>query len=230
MEEDLDKIASGERQWIPLIRDFYEPFAKLLEEKEGTVTRQSIVALHDIGVDPKSGKPLTVRIGRFGPYVQLGDKDAEEKPLFAPIPKGKDAATLTVDEAMKLFDLPRIVGTTEDGQEILANVGRFGPYLKVGSAFVSLKGDDPYTVDEPRAREVLKEAEEKKANRTIKTFEGSPVQVLNGRYGAYITDGKKNARIPKDIKPEDLTLPACEKLIADAPDKKKRGGFKRKKK
>lgn len=229
MEESLDEVAEGKREWVPLIREFYTPFVKNIEEKEATITRESVVSMQELGVDPKSGKPVYVRIGRYGPFLQKGTKDDEEKPQFAPLPKGVNAAELTLERAMELFALPRVVGKTEEGEEITANIGRFGPYVKVGKGFFSIGDQDPYQIDEDAAREAVIAGRKKKAEKTIQTFPDSDIEVLNGRFGPYVTDGKRNAKIPKEQEPADLTFEQCEKLLADAPARKPRGKWKKKK-
>ncbi len=230
MEENLDEIAEGTKDWQPIISTFYHPFHDLITKKTDELSKEDTVKLHLIGTDPKSGKPIYGRIGRFGAYVQKGEAESEEKPAFASLRPGQTLQEITLDDAIKLFDLPRTLGVDTEGNEIIANVGRFGPYVKHGSKFISIKDKDPYTITLEEAREVI--AAKKKADdeKTIKTFEGSPIQVLNGRYGPYITDTEKkiNAKIPKDTEPKDLTLEQCQKLLLEAPTKPRRGGFKRK--
>jgi DNA topoisomerase-1 len=164
---------------------------------------------------------VTVRMGRFGPFVQIGTKDDEEKPRFAGLRPGQKMDAINLADAMDLFQLPRTLGVTADGETMVANVGRFGPYVKYGSKYVSLKEDDPYTVTHERALEVIRLKQEADANRLILDFPDDGIQVLNGRYGPYITDKKKNAKIPKDREPKSLTLEECKALIAAAPE---RGG------
>jgi len=174
-----------------------------------------------LGKDPATGKPVTVRMGRFGPFVQIGTKDDEEKPRFAGLRPGQKMDTINLADAMDLFQLPRTLGVAADGETITTNVGRFGPYVKYGSKYVSLKEDDPYTITHERALEVIRLKQEADANRLILDFPDDGIQVLNGRYGPYITDKKKNAKIPKDRDPKTLTLEECKALIAAAPE---RGG------
>ncbi|MFA7314353.1 MAG: type I DNA topoisomerase [Candidatus Magasanikbacteria bacterium] len=230
MEENLDEIANGTKDWQPIISNFYVPFHKNLLEKTGSLTKEETNAMREIGIDPKSKKPIYGRIGRFGPFVQKGSKDDEEKPTFAKLKSNQSVETITLAEALELFQLPRTLGKDEDGEEILANIGRFGPYIKVGAKFYSTKDDDPYTITLEKALEIIKEKKEAGANKTIKLFKDSPIQVLNGRYGPYITDTEKkiNAKIPKDKEPKELTQEECEKLIAEAPSKK-RGSWTKKK-
>ena len=221
LEDDLDAVSRGEREWKPLMREFWDEFHKQLEEKDN-VPREEVIQARELGVDPASGRPVSVRYGRFGPLVQIGTRDDVEKPLFASLLPGQSIDTITFEEAMELFKLPRTLGETEDGEKVLANIGRYGPYIQYGRKFVSIKEDDPHTINLERALELISEKKEADANKIIRSFPDSDVQVLNGRYGPYITDGKKNARIPKDKEPGNLTLDECRALIEKAPAKGKR--------
>jgi DNA topoisomerase-1 len=167
---------------------------------------------------------MTVRMGRFGPFVQIGTKDDEEKPKFAGLRPGQKMDSITHEQALELFKLPRTLGATADGQPIVTNIGRFGPYIKFGEKYVSLKDDDPYTVSLERAVEVIRLKQEADANRIIQDFGVDNIQVLNGRYGPYITDKIKNARIPKERDPKTLTLEECRELLAAAPVRGNRFG------
>jgi DNA topoisomerase I len=160
---------------------------------------------------------MSVRMGRFGPFVQIGTKDDADKPRFAGLRPGQKMDAVTHAEAMELFKLPRKLGTTATGEEITTNVGRFGPYVKYGAKYVSLKTDDPYEITPERALEVIREKEIADANRLILDFPDAGIQVLNGRYGPYITDKARNAKIPKDRDPKSLTLPECQTMLAAAP-------------
>ncbi|TCO81454.1 DNA topoisomerase-1 [Plasticicumulans lactativorans] len=220
LEDELDDVSRGEKEWVPLMRAFWEPFKGLLEEKEGSVSRTEAAQARELGTDPKSGKPVSVRIGRFGPFVQIGTKDDADKPRFASLRPDQRMDTISLDDALELFKLPRELGKTAEGEPIKANVGRFGPYVQYGKKYVSLKEDDPYSVSRERALELIAAHKTAEANKYIRVFEGSPVQVLNGRYGPYITDGKKNAKIPKDREPASLNLDECLELLAAAPEKK----------
>jgi len=223
MEENLDAIAAGTKDWQPIISTFYHPFHDNLVKKEEQLTKEDTVAMHELGTDPKTGKPVYARVGRYGPFVQLGSKDDEEKPKFAKLADGQSVHTIKLEEALVLLQLPKIVGQDEDGKDIRVNIGRFGPYVQVEKTYYSVKEDDPYTLTHDRALEIIKEGKEKKAKQTIQSFEGSEVKVLDGRYGPYITDGEKNAKIPKDSDPAKLTLAECEKLLEEAPLRRKRG-------
>jgi DNA topoisomerase-1 len=188
-----------------------------------SVTREEAIEARDLGTHPKSGKPMSVRMGRYGPFVQIGTKEDEEKPLFAGLMPGQKMDKITLEEALELFKLPRDLGETPEGEKVLASVGRFGPYVKYGSKYVSIKGEDPYKIELDLALEFIAKKKEEDANKFIKEFEEEGIQVLNGRYGPYITDGNKNAKIPKDVEPESLNLEQCLELIAAAPVRKGRG-------
>ena len=220
IEEEFDEIAEGKIAWEQVMKDFYGDFKKTIEEKEESVNKEDYLQVRELGTDPKSGKPVSARVGRFGPFIQIGTKDDEEKPKFVAIPDDKNMDTITLDEALYLFTLPRVVGQTADGEDIKANIGRFGPYLQVKTKFYSLKTDDPYKIELPRALEVIKEIDEAKAKATIKVFEKEKIHVLIGQYGPYIKQGRKNYKIPKGIEAEDLTLEQCEEIIAKDPKSK----------
>lgn len=229
VEEDFDQIAEGKLERNKMLMGFYSPFQELIE-KSGGIDRSTVAQAREIGIDPKTQKPVLARFGRYGPMLQLGATDSddkEDKPRFAPLPKGAKLETVTLDQALEMFKLPRIVGTTESGEEIKANIGRFGPYIQVGKLFVSLKEDDPLEVTEAKARLLYAEKLKTEAEKNIADF--GAIKVLKGRYGPYITDGKKNAKIPKDQDPAKLTEAECKKLLADAPAKGKGRRFARKK-
>src|SRR5690606_27689007 len=231
MEDSLDAISRGEREWVPLLEEFWQPFHDLVEHTDSNVTREQASQARVLGNDPKSGRPVSVRMGRYGAFVQIGTKDDEEKPLFAGLRPGQKMDDITLDEALELFKLPRELGTTPDGEPVTANIGRFGPYVRYGDKFVSIRGDDdPYTITLERALELIEDKKQADANRIIKTFDGTDVQVLNGRYGPYVTNGAKNAKIPKDREPKSLTLDECEALLAAAPERRGRGKKAAKKK
>uniref|UniRef100_UPI004047B12B type I DNA topoisomerase n=1 Tax=Aliarcobacter sp. TaxID=2321116 RepID=UPI004047B12B len=214
IEEEFDEIAEGKIAWEQVMQDFYGSFKKTIDEKEESVNKEDYLQVRELGIDPVSGKPMSARVGRFGPFVQIGTKDDEEKPKFVAIPDHLNMDTITLDEALFLFTLPRVVGTDSNGDEIKANIGRFGPYLQVKTKYYSLKTDDPYTVELPRALEIIKELDEAKEKATIKIFEKEKVQVLTGQYGAYIKQGRKNFKIPKGMEAENLTLEECLEIIA----------------
>ncbi len=229
MEDELDAIARGEEEWVPLLDQFWQPFKQLVDEKMDSVSREEAVQARELGTDPQSGKPVVVRIARFGPVVQIGSKDDDEKPRFAGLLPDQRMDTITLDEAMALFKLPRDLGVTAEGEPVSTNIGRFGPYVRYGSKFVSLgKGDDPYSITLERALELIQEHKTAVANRVIQQFQRGEIQVLRGRYGPYVTDGNKNVKVPKDAQPEALTLAECQKLLEAAPAKKSRGRGSRK--
>ena len=217
MEDSLDAVADGQQEWVPLLDKFWKPFIKLVDHIEKSVSRDEVAQARDLGPDPVSGKPMSVRMGRFGPFVQIGTKDDEDKPKFAGLRPGQKMDNITHADALELFKLPRKLGTTAQGDEITTNVGRFGPYVKYGAKYVSLKVDDPYTITPERALEVIREKEIADANRLILDFPDAGIQVLNGRYGPYITDKQRNAKIPKDRDPKSLSLEQCQALLAAAP-------------
>jgi DNA topoisomerase-1 len=221
LEDELDAVSRGEADWIPLLEEFWKPFIERVREKEESVTRDEAKQVRILGKDPKSGKDVSVRLGRYGPHAQIGHRDDEDKPKFAGLRQGQSLETIALEEALELFKLPRELGLTPEGEEVAASIGRFGPYIRYGSKFVSMKEDDPHTVTLQRALELVAEKKAFDANRIILQFDGSDIQILRGRYGPYITDGNKNARIPKDQEPESLTLPECEELIAAAPERKR---------
>jgi len=223
LEDELDEIARGEKDWIPVLEHFWTGFREQVEDKAASVTRAEAVQSRDLGTDPKSGRPVSVRMGRFGPIVQIGTKDDEEKPRFAGLLPGQKMDQVTLEEALALFKLPRELGETEDGEPVQVNVGRFGPYVKYGRRFASLgPDDDVWTIELPRALEIIADKKALDAQKYIKSFPEEGIEVLNGRYGPYITDGRKNAKIPKDREPASLTLEECRELLATAPERRGR--------
>ncbi|MEZ5515740.1 MAG: DNA topoisomerase I [Steroidobacteraceae bacterium] len=228
LEDELDAVSRGEEDWTQPLKRFWKPFIDLVEHTEKNVSRDEVAMARELGTDPASGKPVSVRMGRFGPFVQIGTRDDEDKPKFAGLRPGQKMDKITYAEAMELFKLPRKLGETPEGEPVQASVGRFGPYIKYGTKYVSLKDDDPYTVELPRALEVIAAKKEADANRIIQDFGVDEIQVLNGRYGPYITDKTRNAKIPKERDPKTLTLDECRELLAAAPPRGSR--FKGKKK
>ncbi|MCT7508131.1 type I DNA topoisomerase [Aliarcobacter cryaerophilus] len=213
IEEQFDDIAEGKKAWVDVMKSFYGDFKETIKDKEENISKSDYSQVRELGIDPKSGKPVSARVGRFGPFVQIGTKDDEEKPKFVAIPEKLNMDTITLEEALFLFNLPRVVGVDDIGNEIKANIGRFGPYLQVKTKYYSLKTDDPYTVDEQRAREIISEIDEAKSKALIKDFEKEKIQILNGQYGAYIKQGRKNFKIPKTKVAEELTLEECLEII-----------------
>jgi DNA topoisomerase-1 len=233
IEEEFDKIASGKLEWKRMIDRFYKPFHKTVSKTE-KVERSAVQnKSRELGVDPKTGKKIYAKLGRFGAYVQIGENPEEgstEKPRFASLRNGQYLENITLEDAIELFKLPRELGIFEE-LPIVANIGRFGPYVLHNKKFVSIpKGEDPYTITSERAVELIEAKREADANRTIKIFEGNEeIQVLNGRFGPYIKAGKKNVKIPKDRVPADLTLEECIELAANAPERKGRFAPRKKK-
>jgi len=224
LEDELDAVSRGEEEWVPLLKKFWTPFKALVEDKTETVDRSEAGGERVLGDDPVSGKPVSVRLGRYGPMAQLGGRDDEDK-RFASLRPGQSIHTISLEDALHLFKLPRDLGLADDGQKISAAIGRFGPFVKHGKVYASIKPpDDPYTIELERAKEVLREKEEAIRNRVIASFQDGAIQVLRGQYGPYITDGKKNAKIPKDREPASLTEAECVELIAAAPEKRGRFG------
>ena len=219
VEKDFDHIAEGKLPWQQMIKNFYQPFHKKLNEVKEEAIDRSLTS-RDIGEDPVSGKKVSVRIGKYGPYIQIGDAEDEEKPKFASLLKGQLMETIKLEEALELFKLPRTVGNFEDS-ELIVNIGRFGPYVKHTSKYYSLaKTDDPMTVSEERLVEIIQEKRLQESNRTIKEFAEDPeAKILNGKYGPYIAFGKKNVKIPKGTEPAALTYEEVVKLAAETPDK-----------
>lgn len=226
LEDELDAVSRGEKEWVPLLEEFWGSFKNQVDDKMENVTREMAVQERALGTDPKSGKPIVVRLGRYGPMAQIGHRDDEEKPKFAGLLKTQRMNTVTLEEVLKLFELPRKLGETPEGEAMQTNFGRFGPYIKYGPKYVSLKeGDDPFTVTVERALELVAEKKKADAERLIVHFEGTDVQILNGRWGPFITDGNKNAKIPKEMKekPAEIDLETCLKLLEEAPERRGRG-------
>ncbi len=231
LEDDLDAVSRGEKDWVPLLKEFWEPFHATVEDKDANVTRQEANQARELGTDPKSGKPVSVRMGRYGPYVIIGTAEDEEKPQFYGLQPEQRLDSITLEEALELTKLPRELGESPDGLAISTNVGRFGPYVKYGTKFVSLKKeDDPYTITFERAMELVEEKKKADAEREIRIFDGENIKILKGRYGPYVTDGKKNARVPKEREPDTLTLEECVELLASAKPRPKRKRVSKKKK
>ena len=224
VETDFDKIADGKQEWEQMISGFYRDFHPLVEQS-ADISRNEVSQARQLGSDPKSGEPIYARFGRYGPMLLKGDtEDESKKPVFAPLPAGTTIDTVTLEQALEMFKLPRSVGKTADGLPIKANIGRFGPYVQVDKTFVSIKPLDPRTITEAEARELYEQKLAKDAAKNIKEFSGG-LKVLNGPYGPYVTDGKKNARIGKEQDPAALTEAEAKTLLAEAPAKKR--GYRR---
>ena len=228
VEKEFDEIANGVVNWSKMIDDFYKPFSKEVEKTMETAERAT--GERALGVDPKSGKPIIARIGRFGPMVQIGEQDDEEKPQFASLSKGQNIDSITLDEALDLFKMPRVLGDFEE-KVVKANIGRFGPYVQHLKMFVSIpKEDDVMEINLDRAIELILAKRESDANKLIKIFEeDANVQILNGRWGPYIKSGKENFKLPKDLEdPAKLTFEEVTHIMANQPAKGRKPPAKKK--
>lgn len=230
VEKEFDDIAEGEKVWNEMIDKFYKPFHGQVENVLKHSERSKGERI--LGTDPKTGKQVTVKIGRYGPLAQLGTANPEEedeKPQFASLRSGQHLETITLEEALDLFKLPRDLGEYEN-KKVTVNIGRFGPYVRHDNKFVSLnKDDDPMTVDLEHAIQLIEAKREKDKKAVIKEFDEEPeLRVLNGRWGPYISYQKKNYKIPKKYTAENLTLEECKEIISQAPEPKSRGGRKKK--
>jgi DNA topoisomerase I len=222
-EEEFDDIADGKLSWQDALEKFYGHFHPLIKKSE-KVDRADAAQARKLGKDPKTGKIVVVRYGRYGPVLQLGeageDAPADAKPVFAPLPEGVEMDDVTLEQALPMFKLPRTVGTTKDGEEIIANIGRFGPYVQTGKLFVSIKGHDPLKISEDTARKLI--TEKKAAERRKLVADYGKIKVLRGFYGPYVTDGKTNVKIPKEVDPKSITEEKAKKMLAEAPKRPKR--------
>jgi len=227
VEKEFDDIAEGNKVWNQMIKEFYGPFHTKVEttqEKSGKFSGERL-----LGVDPESGKNVFVKVGRYGPLAQIGDTESEEKPKFAGLRKGQSLQTITLEEALKLFDFPRNMGTYED-KEVSVAIGRFGPYVKHDGKFVSIKKeDDPASISLERCIELIEAKRKADKEKTISIFDDGNVQVLNGRYGAFLKIGKQNFKIPKDLNAKELTLEDCIKISEDPKNMPKKRFSKKKK-
>ena len=223
-EQELDEIEEGKLAWQDMLERFYKSFHPLVTQSE-KASRAEAAQARQLGKDPKTGKVVVVRFGRYGPVLQLGETDSKdkdaEKPRFAPLPEGIKMDDLTLEQALPMFNLPREVGKTSDGETILADIGRFGSYIKVGKQFTSIKDHDPLTISEAQARQILADKQKVEQERNIADF--GKLKILRGPYGPYITNGQKNARIPAALDPTKITQLEAQKLLDQAPAAKRRG-------
>ena len=219
IEKEFDEVAEGQKPWDGVIGEFYKDFAPLVEQTLNEKQERK-VGERVLGIDPKSGRPVSVKIGRFGPVVQVGLASDTDKPRFAQLQKGQSIDSITLDEALELFALPRTLGEYE-GEAVVVNVGRFGPYVQLGKQYVSLPaGTDPMTVTLEEGIELIEKKRQFEQQRQIKTFAENPdVEVLNGRYGPYIAMAGKNYKIPTGTDPASLDLAACMAIIEKAAEK-----------
>ncbi len=224
MEDVLDEISNGEKKWQHELGRFWKPFRERVDHIGKTVTREEVAESREIGKDPVSGKPISVRMGQYGPFVQQGTRDDAEKPRFASLLPGQHMDDVTLADALKLLSLPRDLGHAADGTPISVGRGQYGPYVKYGAKYASIKEDDPFTLGLERAIEIVEAKIRADRERTILDFPDAGIQVLKGRYGPYVTDRKKNAKVPKDRDPASLSLEECQALIAAAPERKGRFG------
>lgn len=232
VEKEFDEVADGEKQWTDTMRDFYSKFHPSVEKTLATKTEHK-VGERMLGIEPATGKPVSVKIGRFGPVVQIGSADDEEKPRFAQMKKGQSMETISLEDALELFKLPRTLGDFED-KTVVIGTGRFGPYARHDAKFISLPKDaDPMEITLDEAIELIKAKRIAEAEKIIKTFEEEPeLQILNGRFGPYIAYKKTNYKIPKDVVPQDLNLATCLEIVRlqdEKPAAPKRGRFAKKK-
>ena len=226
-EDELDAVSRGEEEWVPLMERFWKSFKTLVDDKKDNIDRADAGSVRVLGDDPKSGRPVSARIGKFGPLVQIGTSEDEEKPQFASLKPGQSIYSISLEEALELFGLPRTLGES-NGEKVTVGIGRFGAFAKRGSTYASLaKEDDPYAIGFERAVELIEQKEEIARNRIIKQWDGYEVQVLNGRFGPYLSDGKLNGRIPKDRDPASLSLVEAQQML-EATGKPMRGRFAKK--
>ena len=221
IEKEFDKIAEGEMEWTQMINRFYPGFHEQVVQT--TQNSKKPTGERILGVDPESGRQVSVKVGRFGPMVQIGEASEEDKPRFAGLLKSQSIKTISLEEALSLFKLPRVIGSFED-EEVTIGIGKFGPYARHQGKFYSLgKGDDPFSINLERAIEVIVQKREKDKNKIIQKFEENPaLQILNGRWGPYINLDKENFRIPKNRKAEELTYEECLQIIEKARAAKKK--------
>ncbi len=223
LEDELDAVSRGEEEWVPLMEKFWGPFKEQVDDKKATLDKADAGSVRVLGEDPKSGRQVSARIGKFGPLVQIGTVEDEDKPRFASLKPGQSIYSISLDEALELFLLPRVLGQ-DKGEDVSVGIGRFGPFARRGSTYASLtKEDDPYKIDLARAVFLVEEKEEIARNRVIKQFDGSDIQVLNGRFGPYISDGRLNGKIPKDREPASLTLEDVTRLLEETGKPARRG-------
>ena len=218
IEQEFDKIAEGKDEWTKVITEFYKPFHKLIK-KSDEIPAQDAAQARELGKDPKSGKPVIARLGRYGAMIQIGQVEDEEKgegkPRFASMPAGKQIDNVTLEEALEMFKLPREMGKTDKGENITVNIGRFGPYVRFGDTYVSIKDEDPFTITLKKSLEYIAAKKKADAEKVISDWTDDKIQVLNGRYGPYITDGKVNVKVPKDIDPKKLDLKTAKKMLSE---------------
>ena len=219
LEDELDAVSRGEKDWKEVLKGFWGPFHELLIEKEKTIQRKDVCITRELGIDPESGKTVSVRFGRFGPYVQIGTREDQEKPKFASLSKEQKVDTICLGEALELFRLPRLVGKWKE-HEIWTGIGRFGPYIRYGKSqtYISIKDKDPLGFSEEEAINLIQEHQKEMARKILAEFSEEGIFIISGHYGPYVKKGNKNAKIPKDCEdPSKLTLKECKDLLAMVP-------------
>ncbi|MDR1775526.1 MAG: type I DNA topoisomerase [Actinomycetes bacterium] len=222
-ETELDCIEQGECNPTEMLTEFYGPFHQLIEAA-ADIDRSTVGKSRVVGIDPATGRDIIARVGRYGPMLQIGSVDDEEKPRFANLPKGRTIDNVTIDEALRMFQLPRVLGSDTDGRDVKANIGRFGPYVQVEKTYASIKAPlDVFTITLDQGLELIEEKRKAEAEKHIASFDDGAIQVLKGRYGPYVTDGNKNAKVPKDVDPTTIDEEMAREMLAKAPEKKGRG-------
>jgi len=220
VEKEFDEIAEGNKEWHTMIEEFYQPFIQQIEKIDNSTKK--FTGERFLGQDPTTGRNVYARIGRYGPMLQLGDKDEKEPPRFASIKQNQSLQSVTLKEALKQFQFPRELGEYK-GEKVTVGIGKYGPYVKKGKLFVSIKQEDPSEIGLERAKELIDEKIKAKQKQVIQKFSEEPdMTVMNGRYGPYISYKKKNYKVPKDKDPTKLSLKDCNEIIKNAPKKKKR--------
>lgn len=213
VEAEFDNIAQGETVWNAMIKDFYKDFHKTVEKAKG-VSRKEASQARELGTDPKTKRPVSARYGRYGPMIQIGNSEDEEKPQFAPLPPNTTLETVTLEQALEMFKLPRVLGQDEQGNEIKANIGRYGPYVQRERTFASIPAElDVFTITLDQALELIQDKDSQKQKQLVADFPDSGLQVKQGRYGPYVTNGKINAKVPKDMKPEKITEKQAQEIL-----------------
>ncbi|MCL4778594.1 MAG: type I DNA topoisomerase [Gammaproteobacteria bacterium] len=236
MEDELDQISRGECEWVPVLEEFWQPFAVLLQEKDKAVSRDEAVQARELGKDPVSGRPVSARFGRYGAFIQIGTRDDEEKPKWKGLQPGQSMFNIELPDALELFKLPRQLGNLPSGEPVSANTGMFGPYVQyetvdketgeVVKKYASLQTLDPLKVTLEEAIEIIRAKQEADAKKLVKDFGVDGIRILNGRWGPYLADAERNARIPKDREPASITLEEARRMLAEAPVRKRRWGKK----
>lgn len=236
MEDELDQVSRGECEWVPVLEEFWQPFAVLLQEKDKSVSRDEAVQARELGKDPVSGRPVSARFGRYGAFIQIGTRDDEEKPKWKGLQPGQSMFNIELPDALELFKLPRQLGHLPGGEPVSANTGMFGPYVQyetvdketgeVVKKYASLQTLDPLKVTLEEAIEIIRAKQEADAKKLVKDFGVDGIRILNGRWGPYLADAERNARIPKDREPDSITLEEARRMLAEAPVRKRRWGKK----